>query len=188
MRLFKFFLSLFSSLLFLGCLSTDDDEYRPIWLTAQNAFDFPLQNEFSVGDTLYVEQYFSRYLPEEGYEELLDVYETTKDEEFGYSFQIEKYSNLSQDYNWVDLDPQFILGNKVDGGYNSVEILALLNSSRDAYESRFGIVLAEAGSFRLNLSHVIFHNGYDQANEIYLDIRHEFSNEEEALWEFTVTE
>ena len=83
-----------SSLLFLGCLSTDDDEYRPIWLTAQNAFDFPLQNEFSVGDTLYVEQYFSRYLPEEGYEELLDVYETTKDEEFGYSFQIEKYSNL----------------------------------------------------------------------------------------------
>tara|TARA_B100001179_G_scaffold231724_1_gene222390 strand:+ start:1145 stop:1654 length:510 start_codon:yes stop_codon:yes gene_type:complete len=169
-------------------LSTDDDEYRPIWLTAQNAFDFPLQNEFSVGDTLYVEQYFSRYLPEEGYEELLDVYETTKDEEFGYSFQIEKYSNLSQDYNWVDLDPQFILGNKVDGGYNSVEILALLNSSRDAYESRFGIVLAEAGSFRLNLSHVIFHNGYDQANEIYLDIRHEFSNEEEALWEFTVTE
>lgn len=172
-----------------GCYSNDDSYYgATIYVSTKDAFTFPVNNEFTVGDTLIIEQRFSRYLEEEGYAELLDVYESTESEEFGFNFQMEQYSEFSQDYNWLFLDSQFILGKRLNAGYQADAIALTLNEEEDAYESRMGIVLSESGRFRLNLQNVTFFSGndfyYDET--VSIGVEHLFTHEEDALWEFTV--
>ncbi len=179
------------SILMVGCFSSDDEGFgRNIQVKVSDAFVVENNKNYTVGDTIFFDQKFSRYVEEEGFSNLLDVFETTNDEAFGYSFGLEKFSEFSNNYTSVFIDEQFIIATKVDidfyyyGGYG---VAAILNDTQDAYESRVGIILPEAGEYRLNLENVYFSNGYDN-DVIHLDITHRFSEASTVDVEFSVTE
>lgn len=184
------------SFLLIGCFS-DDDSYSSgdIRVTTTDAFNIDNQVNYMVGDTLFFTQKFSRYLKEDGYNELLDVYETTKDEEFGYGFDLQKFSEFSNSFGTVYIDSEYLIttGSYISDYYyynNNNGVAAQLNETKDAYESKVGIVLAESGDFKLDFSNVYFRNQYDYYTygKINLDIEHRFTDETKAILEFTVLE
>ncbi|MGS0526034.1 hypothetical protein ACU8V7_13525 [Zobellia nedashkovskayae] len=98
------------SLLMAGCFSNDDDSaINYIDLQVEDVFIFDDQTEYVVGDTIFFSQKFSRYIKEEGYNELLDIFETTKDNQFAYSFNVKKFSDFSDTYVNVSIDPEYII-------------------------------------------------------------------------------
>ena len=186
---------LFLGFLLVGCLS-DDNGYSSsnISVQATDAFTLEENVDYIVGDTLFFTQSFSRYLKEDGYNELLDVYETTKDEEFGYGFDLQKFSEFSNSFGTVYIDSEYLIttGSYISDYYyyNNNGVAAQLNEAKDAYESKVGIVLAESGDFKLDFSNVYFRNQYDYYTygKINLDIEHRFTDETKAVLEFTVLE
>ncbi|MBM1104864.1 hypothetical protein JQC67_01820 [Aurantibacter crassamenti] len=64
-----------------GCFQKEDDYFQP-HVELKEAFVFDNKKEYAVGDTIYLDLNFSRYLEEEGYSNLLDIYETTGAEKF----------------------------------------------------------------------------------------------------------
>lgn len=178
-------------LILTSCFSSDDyDEFgRNIAVDVQDAFIFDNQENYVVGDTIFFEQKFSRYVNEEGFDNLLDVYDTTNDEAFEYSFSLDKFSGFSNNYAPVLIDSKYIItsnGNVTPLYYfDGLGIVSELNSTKDAYESRVGVILAEVGKFRLNLDYVYFRNGYDY-NKIHLDIQHKFSEGNTIDFDFIV--
>ena len=183
------------SLLMAGCFSNDDDSaINYIDLQVEDVFVFDDQTEYVVGDTIFFSQKFSRYIKEEGYNELLDIFETTKDNQFAYSFNVKKFSDFSNTYVNVSIDPEYIITSGESPTdyffYNDYVTVAKLNEAEDAYESRVGVVLQEIGSFQLDLSFVYFRNGFDYNNKesVDLDIRHRFTSPNDAYKKFEVVE
>ena len=183
----------FLGVFMIGCFSSDDSIYENnIQVEVLDAFLVDNKQNYSVGDTIYFDQKFSRYVKEEGYSDLLDIYETTNDTAFGYSFELEQYSEFSDSYRSVFIQEEFLLVNNIDLDYYSyygTEVTAVLNDAQDAYESRVGIILPETGVYRLNFENIYFRNGYGYDNEvIHLDILHRFSDSATVALDFTVTE
>ncbi|CAM4127974.1 hypothetical protein ZORO111903_02265 [Zobellia roscoffensis] len=191
----KYTCFLFLGFLLVGCLS-DDIGYSSsnISVQATNAFTLEEKVDYIVGDTLFFTQNFSRYLKEEGYNELLDVYETTKDEEFGYGFDLQQFSEFSNSYEAVYIDSEYIITTGANIAdyyyYNNYGVAAQLNEAKDAYESKVGIVLVESGDFKLDFSNVYFRNEYDYYSngKINLNIEHRFTDQTKGVLEFTVSE
>lgn len=192
---YSFCVAIFS-LVLSGCFTDDDGSYYSnINLSVQDAFTFDNQKNYVVGDTIYFDQKFSRYVKEEGYKSLLDVYETSKNDVFDYSFDLHKYSEFANSYESVSIDSKYILSNGSDDAstyyYNGYAVVSTLNNDRDAYESRVGIVLVEIGSFKLNFDNVDFANGYYyqfDTEGIHLNINHSFSESATLDLEFTVSD
>ena len=178
--------------LLVGCLSREDDSFnRSVSLDILDAFTFQNEKEYAVGDTIYFELSFSRYLPEDGYPNLLDIYETTDEEQFGYSFSFEKFSEQESGFRAVNIDPQFIIAEKNDITNNfyfsDLGTIATLNDAKDTYESRVGIILKEAGVFRFDFENTYFNTPYNY-NKVQLGIWHGISDREAVDFEFSVIE
>ena len=178
---------------FYGCYSDDDGYSRDVHLSLTDAVRFDGQNEYVVGDTLFFEIRFSRYLEEDGYDTLLDVFETTGSEEFRYGFGISKYSEFTDAFEWIEVDGQFVIGvgpNSPSYGYNT-EMVARLDAAQKEYTSRVGVILPEAGRFKIELGGLSLVSGnffdYDFEN-VSVRIEHTLSPEDEAAAEFTVVE
>ncbi len=137
----------------------------------------------------FFELKFSRYLKEEGFDTLLDIYETTGAEAFSYSFDLEKHSDFSNSFVRVVLDSSNVTAFKgeLNTAYYGSGYTALLNKSTDLYESRVGIKLVEAGDFRFVFEYLNISGNYDYSRPA-LSIRHLFSDSEAVDFEFIVAE
>lgn len=176
--------------MFSGCMSRDDDGgYKEIRLQVEDALVLENEKNYTVGDIIYFELKFSRYLKEEGYDTLLDIYETTGAEEFYYSYDLEKHSEFSNSFVRVVLDSSnvTVVKGKSNTSYNGNGHIALLNKSSDLYESRLGIKLVEAGDFRFNFDYLNISGNYEY-DRPSLRIQHVFTTSEAVDFEFTVTE
>lgn len=174
-------------LLLQSCYSYDDEGgSRYVELQLTDAFNFENDKNYVVGDTIFLELNFSRYLEEEGFSNLLDVYASTDSEEFSYPLELLKYSALSDNFVFTKIAEQFIFAEKgsVDGLY---WVNAKLNDSRDTYESRIGLILAEEGEYRLNTQFLELESKWN-FDKISIGIRHRFSDKTEEDFEFIVSE
>ncbi len=189
--IYKAVLTVFGFLL-IGCFSDDDGFGRSISVGIKDAITLENKKEYIVGDTIFFELKFSRYVAEEGFDNLLDVYETSNSEVFRYSFGLEKFSDLANNFTRVDIDPKFIIAEQHDLAdmyyyYDGYGTVAVLNAAKDVYESKVGVILAESGTFKFYFDNVYLRNGYDY-DKINLSIGHSFSENNPIDLEFSVLE
>ncbi len=185
-------ISLFVGIIMVGCYSYDDSFERTVRLQIQDAISLENRETYSVGDTLFFEVRFSRFLKEEGFSSLLDIYESTDEEQLLYTFGVSKYSDFSNRYESIAIDPALVLGPRFDdanfsGSLFNSDMVVELNDTQDFYESRVGIVLVETGDFQLDLDFLTFDTYYFD-NDVQVAIEHSFSNDSVINTEFTVVE
>lgn len=183
-RLLVALLSIFF-LTLLGCIS-DDDSSRFVFLSVDDALTFQNNENYIVGDTIFVEINFSRYLPEEGYENLLDVFESSGAETFYYDYRLSKFSELADGFQSVFVDPNFLFVEKGNiDDFRGASIM--LNVDKAQYESRVGLVLAETGRFKFDFEFLnMYSENYSQDN-VQIEIQNRFSGTP-PNFEFIVTE
>ena len=88
-------------LFMIGCFTSDDD-YFYLRVDIYDAFTFENKENYQVGDTIFFNLSFSRYLDEDGYDNKLDIYETTSSKKFFYTPPfLRKFSNFSDSYQGV---------------------------------------------------------------------------------------
>lgn len=166
-----------------GCYS-DDDSNRFIVLNVQDAIVFENDQDYVVGDTIYVELNFSRYLDEEGFPNKLDIFESTGAESFRYDFGLNRDSDLAEGFRRIEISSEFLLPEKgTADGFGSAT--AQLNIERTRYESRFGIILAEAGRFELDMAFIYLYSEAYFEDKVQIEILHDFVNTV-PNFEFTV--
>lgn len=162
------------ALVLVACYS-DDDENRFISLNIEDALIFENDGNYMVGDTIFVELNFDRYLDEEGFPNKLDIFESSGAESFRYNFSLNKFSEISDGFRRVEISPEFLIPEKgtVDG-FN--EATAQLNPERTRYESRIGIILAEAGRFELDMTFIALYSDVYREDRVQIEIQHTFLN------------
>lgn len=173
--------------LFVGCHSHDDSFSRTVRLQIEDAVEFENEKNYIVGDTIFFELNFSRYLKEDGYSNLLDIYETTSAEEFHYSFGLNKFSDFSNSYTRVYIDPEFIFDEKGSTFDQFGGTATALNQEKNSYESKIGLILAEAGRFKFDFDFLYLNNRYEH-DKISVEIQHVFTENNPIDLEFTVTQ
>ncbi len=182
-------LGILASVLLVGCYSSDDYNDRSVQLRVDNAIQFDNEEEYSVGDTLYFQVGFSRYLEEDGFSTLLDVFETTNDEQFGFSFQLDKYSDFSNRYESVFIDQELIIGPRGDdANFFGDSMVVELNDARDAYTAEVGIVLTEIGDFQLDFDFLNFAPPFGDDNKVRVFIEYIPATTSTLNLEFSVIE
>ena len=187
--IYRFSLVVFFFVL-LGCFSSDDSFGRWVRLDLNDAFSIENKKEYVVGDTIFFELRFSRYLPEEGFSELLDVYETTKSADFGFSFRFQKFSELEGGFREIYISEDFIVADKNnvnDYFYQHYGTVATLNTTNDTYVARVGVILVEAGRFRFDFDNVSIQSPFG-SDQVQVEIYHSFSGIGQLDTEFVVTE
>ena len=172
-----------------GCYYDDDGRF--ISLQTQDAFVFENNENYSIGDTLYIELNFSRYLDEDGFSNKLDVFESSGNETLGYDLGLIDFTELPNggfQGSTARIDPEALFAEKGivdDLGRISVK----LNMEMALYESRIGLILREAGRFEFNSRSLIFlqNNGPNAQDKIRITLLNSFSDPE-PNFEFTVSE
>ena len=131
----------------IGCFPSDDD-YFYLRVDIYDAFTFENEETYQVGDTIFFNLSFSRYLDEDGHDNKLDIYETTSSKKFFYTPFFRKFSAFSDSYEWVSI--------RQDLFYSPNETInvAKLNTSTNIYESQMGIILAETGEYSISFNSV----------------------------------
>ncbi len=177
-------------LLWVQCSPPDDDYYWSyLYLEIEDAIQVENRETYTVGDTLFFEINFSRYLPEEGESTLLDVYETSGATEFNYNFSLLKYSAFSESYQGIWWDEKFLVAEKggKEGSDYSSRVFAVLNTEKDVYESRIGLILAEEGEFKLDFEYLRLSATYN-ASKPSIELEHIISEENPLQLNFTVNQ
>jgi len=153
----------------------------------ENALIFENSKNYLVGDTIFLELNFSRYLKEEGYSELLDIYETTGAEQFLYDFDMERFSTQSNGYRRLSIDAQFLFSEKGNLFPDANRVGAIFNQNTDMYESKVGIILAEEGQYLLNMD-FLYISSDEQLDKVRLLIEHRFTDNDPERFAFSVSE
>lgn len=162
-----FYIVLFSSSFFLNSCDTNDDGfYNNAYLDANNLVTIETQPSYTVGDYLYVDANFSRYLPDtENLATLLDVYHTTNGAtQFAFSYAIER--QISTD-NWEivsvnDNQLNVVQGLASNGAF--VYGVCVYNTTNQNYEYRVGFPLLSTGNYRLSF-------GYNNSSTYRVELR-----------------
>ncbi|WP_310558100.1 hypothetical protein [Flavobacterium sp.] len=137
--------------LFFNCSEPDDIYMGSKDIKASNLIQIETLPSYKLNDLIYINSSFSRYLPEEGYDDLLDIYKTTKSNEYSFEFLLEKKSAYD---TWTPIN----IGNKIvvnkGKSYTSNAAIGVcvFNPETNLYEFRAGIPLLETGEFRLRMS------------------------------------
>ncbi|WP_291864985.1 hypothetical protein [Maribacter sp.] len=177
---------LFLAVLGMQCSPPDDDVYwNNVEVDIKDAIKVENKVSYVVGDTLFFELNFSRYLPEEGYSSLLDLYETSGVDEFSYNFEVRKYSAFSDDYVGVNIDEQYIIAEKGMISYYS-QPAAILNNDTDMYESRIGVILIEEGDYQLDFDYMYISSVYN-TDKPTVGINHTITKNNPLFLNFTVS-
>ncbi|MFS4492465.1 hypothetical protein [Maribacter sp. 2308TA10-17] len=179
-------------LLLVGCFSNDDGGFgRTVSLNIQDAISMENLKQYNVGDTIFFDLRFSRYLAEEGFDEPVDIFETTKAEHFSFSFDFQKFSELENRFSPINIDEEFVVAEKRDldtfyyyGGYGTS---VGLNEAQDSYETTVGIILVEDGLFRFDFDNIYIQSPYD-FEQVQISIYHSFSVDGRLDTEFEVLE
>lgn len=177
--------------LVIGCVLLSacnyDDDGRYLSLEIQDALIFENNQNYVVGDTIFFELNFSRYLDETGFSNKLDVFESSGAETFRYGFGLNKFSELSGGFSHVEVSNDFILAEKGEVLEGMSVAIAQLNQNQVEYESRIGIVLVESGLFELPFQN-LFVTSYNYSDDkIQIELVHSYSGEI-PNFQFTVSE
>lgn len=169
-------------LFLIGCVRDDDDSSYYPRVEIYDAFTFENEEKYQVGDTLFFNLSFSRYLDEEGYDNKLDIYESTNSKEFFYTTNFQKFSSFSDLYQGVYIREDLYYS--PNGTIN----VAQLNTSTNTYESQMGIILPEEGEYSISFNLVYLSSGSPFYSEnINLNILN-FSKNTPETYYFTVEE
>ncbi|UOY06197.1 hypothetical protein L0P88_20010 [Muricauda sp. SCSIO 64092] len=132
----------------IGCFSGNDDYGYYPWIIISDAFTFENKENYQVGDTIIFNLSFSRYLDEDGYNNKLDIYETSNSKAFSYYPDFRKLSAFSDSFEGVYIREGLLYS--PNGTIN----VAKLNTGTNTYESRMGIILVEEGEYSLSFNAV----------------------------------
>ncbi|MDO5971900.1 hypothetical protein Q4Q35_19025 [Flavivirga aquimarina] len=180
-KLFVLIISLIG-LFMIGCFSGDDDYGYSPSVAISDAFSFENEENYQVGDTLFFNLNFSRYLDEDGYDNELDIYETSNSEEFFYNPDFRKFSSFSDLYESVSIRQELFYSP------NETTNVAKLNTGTNTYESQMGIILAEAGEYSISFNSVHISSGIPYYSEnVDVNITN-FSKNTPETYYFTVEE
>ncbi len=169
-----------------GCYSDDDFSNSHVNLQITDALVFENDQVYSVGDTIYIDLNFSRYLDEVGFSNQLDVYESSGSESFQYDLRLEKFSELSNGFRPIAVSPEFIFAEQGTADEFG-RTLAQLNNEKSQYESRVAIILPEAGRFNFDFRYLYLESIDYFEDKVRIYIEHNFSNSD-GIFEFTVNE
>ncbi len=152
MKKIKYFIQ-FTLLLFVltNCNTNDDGFYNTVYLHgAKNLVSIKTEDQYNVGDYLYVSADFSRYQNEIDQTELLDIYRTTGGaDSFDLSYVVER--KIGTEWKAVEVPTDKLdikKGNAVSGSY--VYGYCKYNTINKTYEYNVGFPLLESGQYRLN--------------------------------------
>lgn len=137
--------------LFLNCSEPDDIYMGSKDIKASNLIQIETLSSYKLNDLLYINASFSRYLREEGFEDLLDIYKTTQSKEYSFNFILEKKSAYDT-WTTIDIGNKIVVNNGKFYGINSNIGICVFNPEYNKYEFRAGIPLLETGEFRLRMS------------------------------------
>lgn len=147
----KVIVFLLASTLFISCYSRDDDyNVKTVNLFVPNLIEYEAQTSYNINEYAYFDVSFSRYLPEQGYSDLLDILKTTNSDKFFVNFSLYK-KDLYGNYNYLNFNNFYILEKgELNSSYYGAGF-AVLNSATNKYEFRIGIQLLEAGEYRIRV-------------------------------------
>ncbi|HEX8562108.1 MAG TPA: hypothetical protein VF676_03915 [Flavobacterium sp.] len=136
-----------------GCDTNDDAFYNETYVEIPNLVEIEVQPSYNVGDHLYVDASFSRYLNEPGEDLPLDIFKTTDGADtFDFSYVLEKRSG--DEWQTVNITNSMLEIN--EGGLdNFLPILyahAYYDPATETYSSNVGIPLETAGDYRLSFN------------------------------------
>lgn len=154
------------SFLFTNCDTNDDGFYHNVFLEANNLVTIQIQPSYAVGDYLYIDADFSRYLPDsENEASLLDIYKTTNGAtQFVFSYVIERKINAT-DWEVVSVDDSLLdinQGSAFSGEY--VYGVCQYNNIDQSYQYNVGFPLLSAGNYRLSF-------GYNSSSTTKVELR-----------------
>jgi hypothetical protein len=147
----NYFLSFLVFSLFLNCSEPDDIYMGSKYLNVAKLIQVETAPSYNVNDLIYINASFSRYLPEEGFSDLLDIYKTSKTKEYSFSFTLEKKSAYGT-WTAVNFGDKIVVSKgKLYKSYDDIAVCEL-NSLNEKYEFRAALPLLETGEFRLRVS------------------------------------
>lgn len=153
--IYKSIFGFLSIALFFNCSEPEDIYMGSKDIKASNLIQIETLPNYKLNDLIYINSSFSRYLPEEGFTDLLDIFKTTKSEEYTFEFILEKKSAYD---TWTPIN----IGNKIvvnkGKSYtsNATVGVCVFNPESNKYEFRAGIPLLETGEFRLRISNNLY--------------------------------
>jgi hypothetical protein len=134
-----------------NCDSNDDGFYNNVFVDIPNLVSIESHSStYTVGEKLYIEADFSRYLSDGA---LLDIYKTTGATQFAFSYVIEKQISATEwevvMVNNSQLD--IVKGDAQNGSY--VYGICEYNTTDETYEYRVGFPLLSTGTYRMSFGY-----------------------------------
>lgn len=129
-------IAIFGLLSLISC-NSDDEFYNAAYVSVPDLITIDTPGTYSVGDNVSFHTNFSRYLPEDGFTDLLDIYKTSKAESFGFAYRLEKETEPNV---WTS-----VLSNQDE--YNVAD--AIYQVETMTYKCDINIPLNSTGNYRL---------------------------------------
>lgn len=171
------YLALAFSVAFFTSCDDEDGFYNEKYIDVPNLITVDVQPAYSVGDYLYVQADFSRYLNEPGQETPLDIYQTTSGANgFVFSYTLEKESAPG---TWQPVETSVEALDITNGTAQAgsfVLATAVYDTTDETYEYNAGFPLLSAGNYRLSFgvnsdsNTEIELRSKSQANKLFLNI------------------
>jgi hypothetical protein len=187
MKIFlKYTVSYMIVLLFLHCSPPDDINMGSKNIEVKHLIQIEAKSSYKVNDILYINCSFSRYLPEKGYDTLLDIYKTTKSEEYFFNFDLEKKSTYGT-WSPITIGKHLVVEKGKLNEYYGNTAICILNKVTNQYEFRGGIPLLEPGIYRIHISGFL-NSVYTNNSSIKVNILTTIKNSDnQGSYNFTVT-
>jgi len=170
--------ALLSFVLLVACSNKDSEFFNEVTIQVPNQLVIDSQSSYTTQDTLWMHTAFSRYLPEENFTNLLDVYQSSGQAAgFQFAFILEKKATNGT-WEFYALSANLIeeLGDvKENDGYYTG--LSVYNETAKTYDFRSGLKLTEAGEYRINfgyeslINRAVILRSLSQANNLVVNIR-----------------
>lgn len=170
--------ALLSFVLLVACSNKDSEFFNEVTIQVPNQLVIDTQSSYTTQDTLWMHTAFSRYLPEENFTNLLDVYQSSGQAAgFQFAFILEKKATNGT-WEFYALSANLIeeLGDvKENDGYYTG--LSVYNETAKTYDFRSGLKLTEIGEYRINfgyeslINRAVILRSLSQANNLVVNIR-----------------
>jgi len=170
--------ALLSFVLLVACSNKDSEFFNEVTIQVPNQLVIDTQSSYTIQDTLWLHTAFSRYLPEENYSNLLDVYQSSGQATgFQFAFILEKKA-ANGTWEFYPLSVNLIkdLGDvqEYNGYYTGYSVY---NQTAKTYDFRSGLKLTETGEYRINfgyeslINRAVILRSLSQANNLVVNIR-----------------
>ncbi len=165
----RLFAALICLLLFTAGMCEDEREsYYSKTLNIPNIIDIENQINYQINDLIYFNAQFSRFLPEPGYTNPLDIFINNKSDRYYIGYSLEKKTAYNN-WSYLDLNGNIIADK---GEITNISAICVLNNTTNNYEFRGGIKLLETGNYRLNIStYLTPSNNFNYYNDKIIQIQ-----------------